>query len=94
MKLKFSSTKSRSCVLGEPSELKMNSVHSDEFTIVLVTVHQDSNTLHSHFVLEESCGMYWISIKNKISNKLAETEADEEELKRSNKKVIEVERRL
>ncbi len=90
MKLKFSLKKSRFCVLGEPSELKMKSAHSDEFTIVLVTVHQDSNTLHSHFVLEESCGMYWISIKNEISNKLAETEADEEELKRSNKKVIEV----
>ncbi len=46
--------------------------------------------LHSHFVLEENCGTCVIHIKNKISNKLTETEADKEELKRSNEKVIEV----
>jgi hypothetical protein len=72
----------------------MNSMHSDEFNIVLVGVHQDSNILHPHSILEESSKWCIISIKNQIRNKLAETEADKRELGRLNKKVIEVNSKL
>ena len=69
-------------------------MHSDEFNIALLRIHQDSNILNSHIVLEESSRSCVISIKNQIANKLAETEADREELRRSNKQVIEANSRL
>ncbi len=65
-------------------------MHSDEFNIALLRINQDSNILNSHIVLEESSRSYVISIKNK----LVEVKADIEELRRSNKQVIEANSRL
>ncbi len=56
-------------------------MHFDDFSIVLLGIHQDSNILHSHIVHEESNGSWVISVKNQIANKLAEAEADREELR-------------
>ncbi len=41
-----------------------NPLNSDEFTIVFVGVHQDPDTLDSHFVLKESSRSSIISKKN------------------------------
>jgi len=72
----------------------MNSIHSDEFNIALFRIHQDSNILNSHIVLEENSSSCVISIKNQIANKLAEMKPDIKELRRSNKQVIEANSRL
>ncbi len=72
----------------------MNSMHPDEFNIALLRIHQDSNILNSHIVLEANNRSCVISIKNQIANKLAEMKADIEELRRSNKQVREANSRL
>jgi hypothetical protein len=69
-------------------------MHPDEFNIDLLRIHQDSNILNSHIVLEANSRSCVISIKNQIANKLAEVKADIEELRRSNKQVREANSRL
>jgi len=69
-------------------------MHPDEFNIDLLRIHQDSNILNSHIVLEANSRSCVINIKNQIANKLAEVKADIEELRRSNKQVREANSRL